>query len=204
MSEELNGTLLLERDHDVASSPNIVMTETAVKEPETQSEVYTGAAPEVKNRPVYAFFKRLADFVLSFAASIVLIIPMAVVALAIMIKDPGNPFYIQTRVGKNGKYLRILKFRTMRKGADKLENMLTPEQLDDDPRLIGYKKAGRRQNLFRCKAQAVVDRRASANHLEHLPKRGKRYNRDNQEKRRFFKGCRGLINFVMRFCTGLK
>ena len=33
---------------------------------------------------------------------------------------------------------------------------------------------------------------------------GKRYNRDNQEKRRFNKGCRGLINFVMRFCTGLK
>ncbi len=157
MSEELNGTLLLERDHDVASSPNIVMTETAVKEPETQSEVYTGAAPEVKNRPVYAFFKRLADFVLSFAASIVLIIPMAVVALAIMIKDPGNPFYIQTRVGKNGKDLRILKFRTMRKGADKLENMLTPElleeykreyKLDDDPRLIGYKKLGDGRTCF--------------------------------------------------------
>lgn len=131
MSEEINGTLLLERDHDVASSPNIVMTEAAVKEPETQSEVYAGAAPVVKNHPIYAFFKRLVDFVLSLAASIVLIIPMAIVAVAIMLKDPGNPFYIQTRVGKNGKDLRILKFRTMRKGADKLENMLTPEQLEE-------------------------------------------------------------------------
>lgn len=157
MSEEMNGTLLLERESDVAGSPNIVMTETAVKEPETQSEVYAGAAPVVKNRPIYAVFKRLADFLLSLAASVVLIIPMAIIAVAIMIKDPGNPFYIQTRVGKNGKDLRILKFRTMRKGADKLENMLTPEQLeeykreyklDDDPRLIGYKKPGDGRTCF--------------------------------------------------------
>ena len=159
MSEELNGTVLLERPEAVESPPNIVLNQTAVsvKEPEPQSEVYTGAVPEVKNRPVYAFFKRLADFVLSFAASIVLIIPMAIVALTICIKDPGNPFYLQTRVGKDGKPLKILKFRTMRKGADKLENMLTPEQLeeykreyklDDDPRLIGYKKEGDGKTCF--------------------------------------------------------
>lgn len=82
---------------------------------------------------------------------------MAIVAVAIMLKDPGNPFYIQTRVGKNGKDLKILKFRTMRKGADKLENMLTPEQLeeykreyklDDDPRLIGYNKPGDGKTCF--------------------------------------------------------
>lgn len=74
-----------------------------------------------------------------------------------MIKDPGNPFYIQTRVGKGGKPLRILKFRSMRKNADRLEDMLTPEQLeeykkeyklDDDPRLIGYKKAGDGKTCF--------------------------------------------------------
>ena len=150
----MNGTIVLERPESAGNPPNIVMTETAAKE---QSEVYAGAAPVVKNRPFYAFFKRLADFVLSLAASVVLIIPMAIIAVAIMIKDPGNPFYIQTRVGKNGKDLKILKFRTMRKGADKLENMLTPEQLeeykreyklDDDPRLIGYKKPGDGKTCF--------------------------------------------------------
>lgn len=157
MSEEMNGTVVLDRPEAVESPPNIVMTQTAVKEPETQTNVYVGTAPEVRNRLVYLFFKRLVDFVLSLAASIVLIIPMAIVALTIYIKDPGNPFYIQTRVGKNGKPLRILKFRTMHKGADKLENMLTPEQLeeykreyklDDDPRLIGYKKTGDGKNCF--------------------------------------------------------
>ena len=159
MSKELNGTVLLEREtvEEKSVAPDIVMTRTTVKESEPQTEVYTGVVPEVKNKPVYAFFKRLADFVLSFLASIVLLIPMAIVALVIYIKDPGNPFYLQTRVGKDGKPLKILKFRTMRKGADKLENMLTPEQLeeykreyklDDDPRLIGYKKPGDGKTCF--------------------------------------------------------
>ena len=159
MSEELNGTVLLERPETVESPPNIVLNQTtvSVKEPDPQTEIYTGAVPEVKNRPVYAFFKRLADFVLSLVASVILLIPMAIVALIICIKDPGNPFYLQTRVGKDGKPLKILKFRTMRKGADKLENILTPEQLeeykreyklDDDPRLIGYKKPGDGKTCF--------------------------------------------------------
>ena len=159
MSEEMNGTVLLERPETVESPPNIVLNQTAasVKEQEPQSEVYAGAAPVVKNRPIYAFFKRLTDFLLSLAASIVLIIPIAIVAVAIIIKDPGNPFYIQNRVGKNHKPIKILKLRSMRKNADKLENVLTPEQLeeykreyklDDDPRLIGYKKPGDGKTCF--------------------------------------------------------
>lgn len=59
MSEEMNGTVVLERPESAGNPPNIVMTRTAEKE---QSEVYAGAAPVVKNRPFYAFFKRLADF----------------------------------------------------------------------------------------------------------------------------------------------
>ena len=147
----MNGTAVMERA-EAESTPGIVLTKTG-----QQAEVYAGAAPQIKSRPIYGFFKRLADFTLSLIASVVLIIPMALVALAIVVKDPGNPFYIQTRVGKNGKDLKILKFRTMRKGADKLENMLTPEQLeeykreyklDDDPRLIGYKKPGDGSKCF--------------------------------------------------------
>lgn len=154
----MNGIVLLDRPESEETPPNIVMTKTVVKtQTDPQSEFYTGALPEVKNRPIYAFIKRFADFVLSLAAGIALIIPMAIVALLIYLKDHGNPFYIQTRVGKDGKDLRILKFRTMRKGADKLENMLSPEQLeeykreyklDDDPRLIGYKNPGDGKTCF--------------------------------------------------------
>ena len=118
----------------------------------------------VKRRPVYHFIKRTFDFVLSALASIVLLIPLLVVALVIVCKDPGDPFYVQTRVGKRGKDIKILKFRTMRKNADKLENMLTKEQLDeyrheykldDDPRLIGYRKPGDGKTCFGAKLRRL-------------------------------------------------
>jgi len=105
----------------------------------------------------YLLVKRCFDFVSSFCVSIIILIPMLILALVIMIKDPGNPFYVQKRVGQNGKVLRLAKLRSMKKGADHLEEMLTPEQLerykreyklDDDPRLLGYKKAGDSERCF--------------------------------------------------------
>lgn len=104
---------------------------------------------------LYLFVKRIFDFVSALAVSIALLLPMIVIASLIMIKDPGSPFYKQKRVGRKGKALKIYKFRSMKKRADKLEEMLTPEQLEeykkeyklkDDPRLIGYKKAGDGEN----------------------------------------------------------
>ena len=112
----------------------------------------------------YRIFKRMFDFVFSLLMSLILLLPMAVVALLIVIKDPGNPFYIQTRVGQNGKALRLLKFRSMKKGADHLEEMLTPEQLmeykreyklKDDPRLIGWKKPGDGEKCFGSKIRKM-------------------------------------------------
>ena len=110
-----------------------------------------------KKSKIYLFLKRCFDFVSSLCVSIVLLIPMAVLAIIIMIKDPGNPFYLQKRVGQNGKEIGVLKFRSMRKNANQLEEMLTPEQLaeykkeyklNDDPRLIGYRKAGDGNSCF--------------------------------------------------------
>ena len=112
----------------------------------------------------YRFVKRAFDIVCSLAASLILLIPMAVIAVVIVIKDPGNPFYIQTRVGKNGEPIRLLKFRSMKKGADDLEAMLTPEQLAeykrefklrDDPRLIGWKKPGDGRKCFGSKIRTM-------------------------------------------------
>ena len=106
---------------------------------------------------VYLGIKRVFDFVASLIVGLFLLVPMAIIAIIIMCKDFGNPFYVQKRVGQNGKMLKIYKFRSMKKGADNLEKMLTPEQLeeykkeyklDDDPRLIGYKKSGDSKTCF--------------------------------------------------------
>lgn len=110
-----------------------------------------------KKKLGYIIVKRLFDFFAALLAGIVLLIPMAVIAGMIVLKDRGSPFYMQRRVGKGGEEIRIAKFRTMRMGADKLEDMLTPAQLEeykkefklhDDPRLIGYEKPGDGDKCF--------------------------------------------------------
>lgn len=91
--------------------------------------------------------KRIFDFTFSLAASVMLLLPMGVIAILIMLKDPGNPFYIQKRLGKDRKIISVVKFRSMKNGAENLKKFLTPEQREDyfkeyklknDPRLIGY------------------------------------------------------------------
>ncbi len=112
---------------------------------------------EFVEKPVYDFFKRAFDIFATFIASIILLIPMLIIGIIIVIKDHGSPFYMQRRVGKNYSNIGILKFRSMKKGADNLEKMLTPEQLaeykkeyklKDDPRLIGYKNPGDGSKCF--------------------------------------------------------
>lgn len=105
----------------------------------------------------YLFCKRCFDFVAALLASVLLLIPMIIIGLLVVLKDFGSPFFIQNRVGKGGKIIRVYKFRSMKKNADHLEDMLTPEQLEeyrteyklvDDPRLLGYKKAGDGSRCF--------------------------------------------------------
>lgn len=121
----------------------------------------------LKKKPVYDFFKRCFDIFTSFFASLLLLIPMVLVAFLITKKDKGSPFYQQQRMGKNGKKIDVWKFRSMKIGADNLEEMLTPEQLEeykreyklqDDPRLIGYEKPGDGETCFGAKIRkASID-----------------------------------------------
>ena len=76
------------------------------------------------------FIKRLLDIILSFIAIIILLIPMLIIVLIIIITDPGPVFFKQKRYGKDKKYFKILKFRSMKVDTpdvptDKLKN---PEQ----------------------------------------------------------------------------
>ena len=79
------------------------------------------------------------------------------ISVVIVIMDFGSPFYVSKRVGYGRKVIGVLKFRSMKSGADNLERYLTPAQiaeykkeykLTDDPRLIGYKKVGDGDKCF--------------------------------------------------------
>lgn len=75
----------------------------------------------LKDKKAYVFFKRLFDIVLSLFALIVLFPILLLVALLIFIDDPkGSPIFIQTRVGRNGKLFRLIKFRSMVVNAEEL------------------------------------------------------------------------------------
>lgn len=59
------------------------------------------------------FVKRLIDIVLSFMGIVVLLIPMALIAVIIKLDSPGPVLFKQKRIGLHKKEFTILKFRSM-------------------------------------------------------------------------------------------
>ena len=84
---------------------------------------------EFHKKPVYEAVKRTFDLLVSLAAVIVLSPVLLAIARAIRIEDGGPVLYKAQRVGRYGKPVTVYKFRSMRLHADRLEDMLTPEEL---------------------------------------------------------------------------
>lgn len=82
-------------------------------------------------KPVYHFCKRIFDFVFALFALIVISPVFLILAIIIKCQDGGPVFFKQMRIGKNRKEIGIYKFRSMKVGADRLEDVLTPEQLEE-------------------------------------------------------------------------
>jgi len=78
------------------------------------------------------FLKRGFDLVVATIALIVFSPVMLIVAIAIKLGDRGPVFYRQERMGLDGKPFDILKFRSMRVGAEKDTGAKWAEK--DDPR----------------------------------------------------------------------
>lgn len=60
------------------------------------------------------FVKRAIDVILSLGGLVVLSPIYAVIALAIVIDDPGPVFFTQKRMGQNKEYFKLHKFRSMK------------------------------------------------------------------------------------------
>ena len=67
--------------------------------------------------PYGLWFKRLFDLTFVLSISVPVIFIVALLALLIS-RDGHNPFYVQERIGKNGRVFRMWKLRTMVKDAD--------------------------------------------------------------------------------------
>lgn len=63
--------------------------------------------------------KRCADLLGSFVGLVILSPFLLIVAIIIKLTSKGSIFFLQERLGKDGKIFRIIKFRTMVMGAEK-------------------------------------------------------------------------------------
>jgi exopolysaccharide biosynthesis polyprenyl glycosylphosphotransferase len=85
-------------------------------------------------RAPQVFAKRCVDVLVASAAMLVAAPAGAMIALAIALTSPGPVFFTQQRVGLGGRSFRMIKFRTMRVGADRERARLAHLNDSGDPR----------------------------------------------------------------------
>lgn len=81
--------------------------------------------------------KRIFDFTISFFGIIFLLPLFVFISLWIFFDSRGEIFYLQTRVGKDNRDFRLIKFRTMKSGSDK-KSLLTVGDSDSRITRSGY------------------------------------------------------------------
>ena len=84
-----------------------------------------------KKKPIFAFIKRFFDILLSSIALIIFSPLLLICAILVKCSSKGPVFYGHERVGKDGKKFKVLKFRSMRLDNRPLEEILTPEQMEE-------------------------------------------------------------------------
>ena len=109
-----------------------------------------------KKKPFYDFIKRFFDILLSLTALVLLSWLFIILALLVKLTSRGPIFYGHLRVGKNGKMFKVWKFRSMAQSKKPLEEILTPEQLEEwhkdfkvtnDPRVTKIGKFMRKTSI---------------------------------------------------------
>ncbi|WP_456397408.1 undecaprenyl-phosphate galactose phosphotransferase WbaP [Desulfurobacterium sp.] len=116
----------------------------------------------VKNNLKYftnRFFKRLFDLTVSILLLPILLPVIIVIAILIKLDSEGPIFFVHNRIGKDGKIIGVIKFRTMYKDAQqRLEKLLAENEdirrewqtyfkLKNDPRITRVGKFLRKTSL---------------------------------------------------------
>lgn len=143
--------------------------------------------PQVPVSRTGLFFKRLTDIVISGGSLLVLLPGFAVIAVAIKVDSKGPVIFKQKRVGIDGTFFEIYKFRTMRTGTPDLPtdqmlklpspitpvgNLLRKTSFDELPQLFNVLKGemslvGPRPALYN--QTALTEMRQKAGVLRFLP-----------------------------------
>jgi lipopolysaccharide/colanic/teichoic acid biosynthesis glycosyltransferase len=126
--------------------------------------------------------KRFFD-VLVAALSLVILLPVfALMALAIYLDSPGAPFFVQERVGREGRRFRMRKLRTMIPNAEQVGSGFYVSQCDSRITRVGrilrrlsLDELPQLWNVLWGEMSLVGPRPALPYHLEHFtPRQAKR------------------------------
>ena len=112
-------------------------------------------------KTAYSIIKRTIDIIVGLIGTIALIPLTVIIYIAMVInhENEGPIFYKQLRIGKDGKYFEIYKYRSMIIGADKILKTYLDEhedakrefeenhKLDNDPRITKVGKILRKTSL---------------------------------------------------------
>ena len=112
-------------------------------------------------KTAYSIIKRTIDIIVGLIGTIALIPLTVIIYIARVInhENEGPIFYKQLRIGKDGKYFEIYKYRSMIVGADKILKTYLDEhedakrefeenhKLDNDPRITKVGKILRKTSL---------------------------------------------------------
>jgi len=103
------------------------------------------------------FIKRGADIIVSCFALIAFLPLFVIVALLIYLEDGLPVFFIQTRIGLNGRFFRFYKFRSMYNNAEQIKARMTAVNESADGVLFKMKKDPRVTKLGRVIRRFSVD-----------------------------------------------
>ncbi len=110
-----------------------------------------------KITPVYRFIKRSFDFLTAFIAFIILLPLLILIALSVVLMSRGPILYKDPRMGRNGKIIKVLKFRTMYQDANdhperyfnetQMAEWTKERKVENDPRVVPFGNFLRKTSL---------------------------------------------------------
>ena len=151
----------------------------------------------------YKYVKRALDVVIASIALVILAPIFLIIAILIKAESKGPVFFAHKRIGKDGKEIKILKFRTMVDNAEDLIKEFTPEQmeefkknfkLENDPRITNTGKFLRKTSLDEL-PQLINIIRGELSLIGPRPVIGMELEKYENNKRKFLSVTPGLTGY---------
>ena len=116
MSADINAIAVMDKPTEAIAAE--ITSDSVVVPTQIEKATHFDSYVLTASQRYYLVFKRAADFIISLISLIILAIPFLIIAVIQKIVSPKEPvFFVQNRVGKDGKIIKVTKFRSMKSSA---------------------------------------------------------------------------------------